>query len=279
MLLLIYNHYQITRSQLCFLFLFLGFLSSDLTLLPEDKEQHLEMGQLQQCLVVQVLTKSRFNKRAFVDMMHSLWGNSCSVHFKELNDTSFLCTFENMKDKERVIFGAPWHFVRALVLIAEVSNSVLPRSVSIHKALFWVQIHNFPLPFMTKSIGEAIGSHLGNCILVDSAKRGSCLGKFMRVRVQLDITKPLRRGMKIALQHDDHIWVEIQYEKLPDFCYRCGLLGYTLKDCVVEESIHGDQYGACLRANHSINLILGAKTSRQSPSVPRHHLMRDHQNH
>nr|XP_048321273.1 uncharacterized protein LOC112493584 isoform X2 [Ziziphus jujuba var. spinosa] len=44
MLLLFYNRYQITRSQLCFLFLFLGFLSSDLTLLPEDKDSYLRFG-------------------------------------------------------------------------------------------------------------------------------------------------------------------------------------------------------------------------------------------
>ncbi|XP_060670423.1 probable LRR receptor-like serine/threonine-protein kinase At1g51860 [Ziziphus jujuba] len=86
---------------------------------------------------------------------------------------------------------------------------------------------------MTKSIGEAISTHLGDCIMIDSDEEGLCLGKFMRVRVKLDVRRPLRRGMRLAL--NDH-------ELEDDGC--------------------GEQYGAWLHANHSLNLSLGGKSVR-----------------
>lgn len=74
--------------------------------------------------------------------------------FKELNDTTFLCHFVSMKDKERVIHGAPWHFEHALVLTEDISTSIVLGLVSTRHAFFWVQIHNVRLPYMSKSIGE-----------------------------------------------------------------------------------------------------------------------------
>ena len=48
-------------------------------------------------------------------------------------------------------------------------------------------------------------------------------------------------------------WVQFKYERLPNFCYRCGLLSHALKDC--QESRGNNsvgekeelQYGAWLR--------------------------------
>ncbi|XP_015894602.3 uncharacterized protein At4g02000-like [Ziziphus jujuba] len=136
-----------------------------------------------------------------------------------------------MADKERVIDGAPWHFERALVLTEEISGSITPHSTNIHTAYFWIHVHNVPLQSMTKSTGEAIGSHLGECVMVNSDEEGLCFGKFMRVRIKLDIRRPLRTGMKVDLGDKHQFWVEFQYEKLFDFCFQCGLLGHTQKDC------------------------------------------------
>ena len=56
-------------------------------------------------------------------------------------------------------------------------------------------------------------------------------GEFLRVHVEIDISKPLYRGRWITLDAEEEIWVSFKYEKLPNFCYWCGMISYDGKDC------------------------------------------------
>ena len=65
---------------------------------------------------------------------------------------------------------------------------------------------------------------------VDVPDLGVIWGKFLRVWVQIDVTKRLIRGKKITIEGGEARWVQFKYEKLPNFCYRCGLLSHALTD-------------------------------------------------
>ena len=87
---------------------------------------------------------------------------------------------------------------------------------------------------------------------VDVTKLGVQWGKYLRVRVQLDVTKKLIRGKKIVVEGGEQRWISFKYERLPNFCYRCGMLSHGLRDCPegkVEAlpEISALQYGAWLR--------------------------------
>lgn len=76
----------------------------------------------------------------------------------------------------------------------------------------------------------------------------------MRVKVQLDITKPLRRGMKVNSGRNATKWIGFKYERLGDFCYYCGRLGHTDVDCTYQVPVkEGEelvyQYGPFLVAS------------------------------
>ena len=54
---------------------------------------------------------------------------------------------------------------------------------------------------------------------------------FIWVRVALPISKPLRRGGFIVGSDGKRMWVKFEYERLPIFCYFCGLLGCDICHC------------------------------------------------
>ncbi|KAL2892811.1 Retrotransposon Gag-like protein 3 [Bienertia sinuspersici] len=58
-----------------------------------------------------------------------------------------------------------------------------------------------------------------------------CLDSFMRIKVNVDVDKPLRRGFKIATMQNWTKWVDIKYERLGDFCFYCGRIGHIDRDC------------------------------------------------
>lgn len=76
---------------------------------------------------------------------------------------------------------------------------------------------------MIKEVGEIVGNYLGECIYVDAEEDGRCLGTCIRIRVKVDIAKPLRRVVKLTLDpQSPPVGVLIRYEKLPEYCYNCG---------------------------------------------------------
>ena len=48
--------------------------------------------------------------------------------------------------------------------------------------------------------------------------------------MKIDVTKKLVRGKKVMIEGGEQRWINFRYERLPNFCYRCGLLNHDLRD-------------------------------------------------
>lgn len=80
------------------------------------------------------------------------------------------------------------------------------------------------------------------------------MGKYLRLRLNIDISKPLCRGRVVSMAGNEKGWVDFRYERLPIFCFWCGKLDHDDRDyplwieskesLVIEER----QFGPWLRA-------------------------------
>ena len=68
-------------------------------------------------------------------------------------------------------------------------------------------------------------------LLIDAPKSGLAWGPFFRIRVDADITKPLMKGKMVHFEDVGEGWVFFKYERLPIFCYRCGILNHQDHEC------------------------------------------------
>lgn len=77
---------------------------------------------------------------------------------------------------------------------------------------------------------ETIANHLGVLLKIDELTTTLVRSKFARVCIEIDLSKPLSRGFWIG---DDHhrVFVVVMYERLPTFCYKCGLIGHGSNSC------------------------------------------------
>lgn len=56
---------------------------------------------------------------------------------------------------------------------------------------------------MTYAIASMISKKVEAFKQIDMGQDGSCLGKFLRISVEIDIAKPLERGMNVAIEGGD----------------------------------------------------------------------------
>lgn len=54
--------------------------------------------------------------------------------------------------------------------------------------------------------------------------------EFMRIKVKLDVTKPLARRKRKNFGDEEAVWVQFAYERLSKFCYCCGIIGHCHRD-------------------------------------------------
>lgn len=116
-----------------------------------------------------------------------------------------------------------------------------------------MQIHNLPLKSRTREMGRAIRTKMGEVMDVDVLESGVNWGKFLWARVQINVTKKLVRGKRNVIEGGEQRWITFKYKRLPNFCYRCGLLNHGVKECKegngsnINTEFNNLQYRAWLR--------------------------------
>lgn len=62
-------------------------------------------------------------------------------------------------------------------------------------------------------------------------------GMFARMKVSLDISKPLKQGVWVKSDNAlEDICILLLYARLPNFCYMCGKIGHLQRDCHIQVS-------------------------------------------
>lgn len=94
--------------------------------------------------------------------------------------------------------------------------------------LFWVQVHDIPVCFITKAVAKGICDTIGE-VQKSTGEVDKEGGHFIKVRVLIDISLPLCRGRLITVDSEGRIWVSFKYERLPNVCFWCGRLNHSDK--------------------------------------------------
>jgi hypothetical protein len=178
----------------------------------------------------------------------------------------FLIEFQYEWDKARIMEGRPWTFDGHLLSMVEYDGVTPLAQVEFDKVAFWVWMSNLPLACMSRELGVSIGSSVGVVEEVDVDDDGVGWGEFLRVRIILDLSKPIPRGRTIRVR-DKSLWVTFKYEKIPKFCFKYGVVRHGSRGCEVNggRRTNGgwskDEYGPWLRVP-SPNRRQGASRGR-----------------
>lgn len=86
--------------------------------------------------------------------------------------------------------------------------------------------------YMEKETGIRIGNAVGRYARMEEPKNGVYLGSSLKVRVLIDTDSPLRRVAHVRLPGRSRgSCFEVDYLKLPVFCFYCGLLHHDSNNC------------------------------------------------
>ncbi|KAM1974363.1 hypothetical protein ACFX15_039269 [Malus domestica] len=90
----------------------------------------------------------------------------------------------------------------------------------------WVRIMGVPIEYFNVWAMRKIGSVLGKLLKIDVNTNSQYRGKFARICVEIDVTKPLEAFIQI-----NDRWYNLEYEGMPKICFGCGRYGHKRESC------------------------------------------------
>lgn len=208
----------------------------DIVDLESDAKRTLEVAK--HALVGKIISDKDLNRKTVRGMITKSWGNPRGMYILDLNTNTYLFNFSEPVTPRRIMAEAPWNILGSLLCLHRWTPEFTLHEIDFSYSPFWIQIHGVPLEGISKENARKIASKIGEVEVVEDPFVGYKLARgFMRARVCVDITKPLITGFWIPRKGMPNTWAWIYYEKLQDFCYKCGRLGHGRKDCEEPEAV------------------------------------------
>jgi hypothetical protein len=179
------------------------------------------------------------------------WRIKGTATFSVLGENLFLVEFELAKDKTRVLEAGSWDFEGKLFLVVDFDGRTSPSEIAFNKASFWVRMTNLPLACMGREVGFKLGASVGKVEEVDTDKDEVGWGEFLRVKILIDLYKPLSQGRMLKFDGKSTL-VGFKYERLPKFCFYCEVIRHGVESCLKRSTMRNQdivQYGLWMRAN------------------------------
>ncbi|CAM8951292.1 unnamed protein product [Rhodiola kirilowii] len=241
-------------------------LEGKLVVSLEDADWEKMKRSFKWALIVKLANGMSFNITWLGNVLSKVWNLELDkrVRFKELASNMAMAEFEYAADMVRVREGGPWLCLNTVALLHDWCPELAPEEIKMNRLGVWAQLHNLPIgAVMTdRDTGEKLAGYIGKFIKVDTegAKK-----RFIRVRVEIDIDKPVITGFFLRRLSGDPIWISVKYERLPTLCPDCGRLGHEGDDCR-EEAEHSNQ--APRNDRRSSQMVEQMATSTESTGKP-----------
>ncbi|MBA0577298.1 hypothetical protein Golob_025015 [Gossypium lobatum] len=123
--------------------------------------------------------------------MKSIWKTKKNFEITTVGQNLFLLEFDLDEDLEAITEGRPWFFRKSVILFDRLTKQIKRAQIRLTSSPFWIKIGSC-LPEIDKNdLLHAIGVTFGGVI------RSEINGNLCRLKISLDVQKPLRRESDI----------------------------------------------------------------------------------
>ncbi|XP_057432320.1 uncharacterized protein LOC130725081 [Lotus japonicus] len=178
-----------------------------------------------EALVVCLLGK-KLGFRVMKAKLATTWRLSGDFELLDVGNRFFMVKFDMVEDRNKVIGGGSWMIFDHYLAVATWSPEFISPAARVKKTLAWIRIPGLNVVFYDESFLMYVAQVIGKPIRVDINTLRGDRGRFARICVELDLTKPVYGKIMI-----EDFWYNIEYEGLHIICTKCGCYGHRSREC------------------------------------------------
>ncbi|KAI9076249.1 hypothetical protein K1719_041822 [Acacia pycnantha] len=170
-----------------------------------------------------------------VKRLRAMWARKGDIDVFDMENEFYLINFQSNDDYMEALIGGPWVIADAYLNVARWRPDFNPKNVTIDSVVAWVRFPDLPAPLFDKKFLLNLGNAIGKAIRLDVHTAQRARGKFARMCVEIDLTKPLVPEFNVEGQI-----LSVVYESLGMICQKCGRVGHNQEGCGGSEASRKD---------------------------------------
>ncbi|QHO20966.1 uncharacterized protein DS421_11g342530 [Arachis hypogaea] len=178
-------------------------------------------------LIVKLLGR-KIGYAAMKRRLETIWGRFGGIDVIDLGNDFYIVKFLAQDDLDHALLDGPWKIYDHYLAIRLWEPNFNPLLTTIDKITAWVRLPGLPIELYNDQILRKIGDLIGKTCKVDYNTSHLCRGKFARLCVEVDLTKPLLGRYMVNGK-----LYNIEYEGIHQICFTCGKVDHDQKNCAM----------------------------------------------
>ncbi|XP_038687586.1 uncharacterized protein LOC119986972 [Tripterygium wilfordii] len=191
------------------------------------KEKRRLRSPWRQTLIIKILGRS-IGYNFLLRKINNLWRPKAFMELVAIGNDYFLVKFASKDDYDYAKFEGPWMIMDHYLTVREWFPNFDPDQDSMERLLVWVRIPCLPIEYYDYDFLMRVGEKIGKPVKIDDATDSVSRGKFARLCVEVDLTKPLLAKFKLRRRVR-----RIEYEGIHLVCFKCGCYGHRQDTCLL----------------------------------------------
>ncbi|KAH7863674.1 hypothetical protein Vadar_020620 [Vaccinium darrowii] len=158
-------------------------------------------------LVGKILATKTLNKQGVQKIIERAWRTEEDFSISPWKDNIYAFGFKNEKDLSKIIGNGPWSVMGSLMVLRRWDSKKSFSELDFTFSPFWVQIHGLPLGYINTKSGKVIAESLGDVIAVEDPGKWGKVASYIRVRVWVNVSKPLKKGSFLRRPKEEDLWL------------------------------------------------------------------------
>ncbi|PNY08539.1 ribonuclease H [Trifolium pratense] len=198
--------------------------------LYSDNVIHEGLSACNHSIIGKIITAKPIHISSIQNGLESIWGSPPGLKVQELGGKILQFFMNEPADIDRILYGNPWIFRNSWLVVKPWDRETDYHEIDFDHIPVWIQLWGLPTHCKTKQMGASIGELIGK---VEASEFYEYPGKkiIIKIKVAININNPITSGIHVGNPTDGTCWVDYRYEKLPQVCFKCGMIGHADKLC------------------------------------------------
>ncbi|KAF4363009.1 hypothetical protein F8388_020525 [Cannabis sativa] len=164
--------------------------------------------------------------------LSGMWKLSRGWRLQSPAPKTFIFRLNNPREVKYVLENGPWNPCGGFMMAVALPEDGRWESADFSGLEIWVKALGVPMPYLTDECLKQMANRMGTLVRANKVRHnGTIVKDYLRFQVRINLLAPLLAGVSLPDLGNKKVWSYFKYERLPLFCFKCGIIGHEEDGC------------------------------------------------